>query len=73
LGGPAHTSSIQNVWSLFKRSIAGAYQVVSPKHPAACLDELEWRFNNRNNPYVWREAMRQLVGAEPVEYKSLTA
>ena len=26
-----------------------------------------------NDAYVWRETMRQLVSAEPVDYKTLTA
>ncbi len=56
-----------------KRPIADGYHVVGPKHLDAYLDELEWRFNNRNNPWLFRETMRQLVMAEPIVYKELTA
>ena len=68
-----HTNAIENVWSLFKRSVAGSYHVVSPKHLDAYLDELEGRFNGRRNPHLWRETMRQLMTATPMEYKELTA
>ncbi len=71
--GNIHTNTIESVWSLFKRSVAGAYHVVSPKHLDAYLDELEWRYNNRRNPFLWRETMRQLVSVGPTEYKELTA
>ena len=71
--GDIHTNTIESVWSLFKRSVAGAYHVISPKHLDAYLDELEWRYNNRRNPFLWRETMRQLVSVGPTEYKELTA
>ena len=71
--GGVQRNTIENVWSLLKRSVAGADHVLSPKHLDAYLEELKWRFNNRRNPFLWRETMRQLVSAEPVEYKALTA
>ena len=46
--------TVKNVWSLFKRSVVGSYHKLSTKHLDAYLDELEWRFNNRNNPYLFR-------------------
>ena len=45
--GDVHTNSIENVWSLFKRSIMGAFHKISTKHLDRYLEELEWRFNNR--------------------------
>ena len=51
---------------------ASAYNVVSPKHLDEYLDELEWWFNNRRNPFLCRETMWQLVSVEPTEYKKLT-
>ncbi len=71
--GDVHTNSIENIWSLLKRSIMGAYHHVSPKHLDAYLGELEWRFNNRKNPYLFRDTLIQLVGADALEYKKLTA
>ena len=71
--GDAHTNSIENVWSLFKRSIMGSYHKLSVKHLDSYLDELEWRFNNRDNPYLFRDTLLQLIKAEHVEYQELTA
>ena len=71
--GEAHTNSIENVWSLLKRSIIGAYHRVSVKHLDAYLDELEWRFNNRDNPWLFRDTLLRLLESKHVEYKDLVA
>lgn len=71
--GEVHTNTVEGVWSLLKRSIVGAFHHVSIKHLDAYLDELEWRFSNRNNPFLFRDTMRVLVSAENLEYKELTA
>jgi len=71
--GDVHTNSMENVWSLLKRSIVGSYHQVSAKHLDACLDELEFRFNNRENPYMFRDAMRKLLVAETLPYAKLIA
>lgn len=71
--GNVHTNNIENIWSLLKRSIIGAYHQVSVKHLDAYLDELEWRFNNRDNPWLFRDTLVRLLGAEHVEYKELVA
>jgi transposase-like protein/IS1 family transposase len=71
--GDIHTNAVENVWSLLKRSIIGAYQRVSVKHLDAYLDELEWRFNNRDNPWLFRDTLIRLLKAEHVEYGELTA
>jgi transposase-like protein len=69
--GDVHTNSIENVWSLLKRSIVGSYHQVSAKHLDAYLDELEFRYNNRENPYMFRDAMLKLLLAETLPYKKL--
>ena len=56
-----------------KRSIIGAYHKVSLKHLDRYLDELEWRFNNRDNPWLFRDTLLRLLEAEHVEYKELVA
>jgi transposase-like protein len=71
--GEVHTNSIENAWSLFKRSIVGSYHRVSAKHLDAYLDEFEWRFNNRKNPYLFRHTILKLIGSPNLEYKTLTA
>lgn len=71
--GDVHTNSMEGVWSLFKRSVIGSYHQVSAKHLDAYLDEFEWRFNNRDNPYLFRDTLLRLLGTEKLEYKRLTS
>lgn len=71
--GDVHTQTIESVWSLFKRSITGSYHKLSAKHLDAYLDELEWRFNNRNNSYLFRDTLIKLVKADSLPYQNLTA
>ena len=40
-------------------------------HLDAYLDELEWRFNNRNNPYLFRDTLLKLIQAENLPYQEL--
>jgi transposase-like protein len=71
--GDIHTNTIENVWSLLKRSVAGSYHKVSAKHLDAYLDELEWRYNNRRNQYLFRDTLTKLLGSSNLEYKELIA
>ena len=71
--GDVHTNSIENAWSLFKRSVIGSYHKISEKHLDAYLDEFEWRFNNRKNPYLFRDTLLKMLEAKNVEYKELVA
>jgi transposase-like protein len=67
-----HTNTVEGVWSLFKRSMVGSYHQISTKHLPAYLDEMEWRFNNRENPYLFRDTLLRLVEADALTYKELT-
>ncbi len=69
--GDVHTNTVENVWSLLQRSIVGSYHKLSFKHLDAYLDELEWRFNNRKNPYLFRETLRKLLDSRVLPYKQL--
>ncbi len=71
--GVVHTNTLENVWSLFKRSIVGSYHQVSVKHLDRYLDEFEFRFNNRNNPYLFRDTLLRLLSTSNLEYKDLTS
>jgi transposase-like protein len=71
--GDVDTNSVEGVWSLFKRSIIGSYHKVSIKHLDAYLNELEWRFNNRENPWLFRDTLLKLIDSANLEYKTLTA
>jgi len=37
----------------------------------AYLDELEWRYNNRDNPFLFRDTLLQLVKGEALPYREL--
>jgi hypothetical protein len=41
-------------------------------HLPAYLEEVEWRFNNRNNPYMFRDTIRALIDSENLTYAELT-
>jgi transposase-like protein len=69
--GDVHTQTIESVWSLFKRSIIGSYHHLSVKHLPAYLDEMEWRFNNRENPYLFRDTILRLVEGQALPYRDL--
>lgn len=69
--GDVHTNGIEGVWSLFKRSIVGSYHQVSAKHLQSYLDEFEWRFNQRENPYLFRDTMIRLLNSPKMEFKEL--
>ena len=71
--GIVHTNTLENVWSLFKRSIIGSYHQISVKHMDRYLDEFEFRFNNRNNAYLFRDTLLRLLQTSHLEYKKLTA
>lgn len=71
--GKIHTNGIENVWSLLKRSIIGSYHKISAKHLDAYLDELEFRFNNRDNPYLFRDTLKKLISSDNLEYQDLVA
>jgi transposase-like protein len=70
--GDVHTNSAEGVFSLFKRSLVGAYHQVSVKHLDRYLDEFSFRFDNRDNPYLFRDTLLRLVNSENLEYKELT-
>jgi transposase-like protein len=70
--GNVHTNGIENAWSLFKRSIVGSYHKISVKHMDAYLDEFEWRFNGRDNVYLFRDTLTRLLNAPKMEFKELT-
>jgi transposase-like protein len=70
--GDVYTNGVENAWSLFKRSVIGSYHNVSKKHLDAYLDEFEWRFNNRKNPFLFRDTLLKLISSSNLEYKKLT-
>ena len=71
--GDVHTNSIEGVWSLFKRSLMGAFHKMSIKHMDRYLEELEWRYNNRNNPHIFRDTLARIMGTKHLTYRELVA
>ena len=71
--GDVHTNSIEGVWSLFKRSIVGTFHKISAKHMDLYLEELEWRFNNRDNPHIFRDTLASIMATETLTYRELVA
>jgi transposase-like protein len=69
--GDVHTNTVESVWSLFKRSVVGSYHALSFKHLPAYLDEIEFRFNNRHNPFLFRDTLLVLLSGDPLPYRSL--
>lgn len=70
--GDVYTNTVESAFSLLKRGIVGTWHRVSAKHLAAYLDEMTWRFNNRKNPYLFRDTMLKLIHSDNLEYKELT-
>ncbi|MGA2989085.1 MAG: IS1595 family transposase [Candidatus Korobacteraceae bacterium] len=71
--GDLHTNTVESAFSLLKRGIIGTWHRVSAKHLPAYLDEMTWRFNNRQNPYLFRDTMKRMLNADNLEFKVLTA
>lgn len=71
--GDVHTNSVEGVWSLFKRSIMGAFHKISFKHLDRYLEEIEWRINNRENPHIFRDTLRRIMDTDALTYETLTA
>ena len=67
-----HTQTVESAWSLMKRGIVGSYHQLSARHLPAYLDEMEWRFNGRNNPFLFRDTMLALIHSDSLTYAELT-
>lgn len=52
--GKCHTNGLENFWSIVKRTINGSYIRVSRKYMQLYVNECVFRFNNRNNPDIFR-------------------
>jgi transposase-like protein len=71
--GDLHTNTVESAFSLLKRGIIGTWHRVSAKHLPAYLDEMTWRFNNRKNPYLFRDTLKRMLASDNLEFKELTA
>lgn len=76
--GSVHTNSLENFWSLLKRTLRGTYVAVEPCHLERYVDEQVFRFNNRatkdnrlNDADRFTLAMSQIAGKR-LTYSDLT-
>lgn len=72
--GHVHTNSIENFWSLFKRTVKGTYIHLDPRHVQAYADEQVFRFNTRKSNdlgrFLWATSG---VSGRRLTYKRLTS
>ena len=71
--GDVHTNGIEGVWSLFKRSIIGTFHKMSAKHLDRYLEELEWRFNNRDNQNIFPDTLSRILNTGKLTFHDLVA
>ena len=57
--GAVHTNTIEGFWSLIKRGIMGTFHKVSPKYLPLYVNEFSFRYNNRNNPNIFGNAIAE--------------
>jgi transposase-like protein len=70
--GEAHTQSIENFWSLFKRGLVGSFHKVSEKHLDRYLDEFTYRFNHRKDGELFPRTLKNLVNGKALPFEKLT-
>ena len=70
--GDIHTNTVESAFSLLKRGVIGTWHRVSEKHLQSYCNEMTFRFNNRKNPYLFRDTILKLIASPNLEYKSLT-
>jgi transposase-like protein len=66
--GDVHTNTVDNFWSLLKRSIKGTYVHVDPSHLHRYVDEQAYRYNER----TVKDSDRFVKAARSVTGKRLT-
>lgn len=67
------TNTVESAFSLFKRGIVGSWHRVSPKHLAAYLNEMTFRFNRRKSHTLFLDTLRHMVTAPVLTFERLTA
>ena len=55
---------------LGKRGVLGTWHRISAKHLRSYCDEMCFRFNNRKNPYLFRDKILKLIAPPNLETRS---
>ncbi len=66
------TNTVESAFSLLKRGIIGSWHRVSPKHLAAYLNEMTFRFNRRKSSILFLDTLRHMVTAPVLTFEKLT-
>ena len=70
--GNVHTNSIENFWSLLKRTIKGTYISVSPAHLQKYIEEQVFRYNEREgNDQMRFMSLLELISGKRLTYSQL--
>jgi transposase-like protein len=73
VNGAVHSNSVENFWSLLKRSIKGTYVSVDPHHLNAYVGEQTFRFNERKGTDLTRfRSVLESVAGLRLTWKDLT-
>lgn len=73
--GDVHTNSIESFWALFKRNYHGTYHSMSKKHLQRYIDEVTFRFNNREMDMseLFEKVTGKIANRDNMSFKALTA
>jgi hypothetical protein len=61
IGAQFHTNTIEGFWSIFKRGIVGSFDKVIRKYMPLYVAEFRFRYNNRDNPDIFRTAIEGVL------------
>lgn len=59
--GSIHTNTIEGFWSFLKRGMVGQYHQVSVRHLQQYINEFCYRYNNRDNEFVFEQTLKFAV------------
>jgi hypothetical protein len=67
--GDVHTNTVEGSWSLVKRQIIGQHHFVSVKYLQRYLNEMSFRFNNRDADLFPMVIIRLLIASAMPDQK----
>jgi transposase-like protein len=73
VGGDFHTNTVESAFSLLKRGMVGSWHRVSIKHLQRYLEEMSYRFGERENPQLFSLTLQNLLTTDPLTFKDLTS